>query len=126
MNSDYLQTADFLETVQYMTIAVVQPDGKPWSVPVRVHRREGLSFYWDSSSEALHSQCIERSPDVMLMMYRLTDENVEEFGFYTEATAQPVDQLEDGHTRYRADVKRAWINDERHIKRELDLSLLQS
>lgn len=122
MNSDQAKAEKFLKTVQFMTLAVVQSDGKPWAVPVHIAKREGWSFYWDSSADALHSQAIERSPNVMLSMYRLTDGDVKEFGFYGEAVAQAVETLSGGRKRYRADVQRAWINDERHEKRALKLT----
>lgn len=118
---DKQKTMKFLEDVQYMTVAVTRKDGQPWAVPVHIQRREGMSFYWDSSKTSVHSKAIEADPTVMLMMYRLTDGAVQEFGFYAEAIAQIDETLPDGRARYRADITCAWINDETHTKRKLAL-----
>lgn len=121
MNEDYVKALQFLEIQQFMTLAVVRENGKPWAVPVRISHRDDMSFYWDSSPETLHSQCIKRTPTVMLSMYRLNNGDIKEFGFHAEATAEPTKALSDGRVRYCATVSRAWINDEQHEKRALDL-----
>ena len=121
MPTDLRKALEFLEYVRYMTIAVVQPDGRPWAVPVRIQKRDDLSFYWDSSTCALHSQCIAIESRIMVMMYQLKSEAHPEFGFYGDAIAEVVEALPDGRARYRATVTCAWMNDERHQKRKLNL-----
>ena len=122
MDQDGVKAQEFLDMTEFMTLAVTQENGKPWAVPVHVARREGWTFYWDSTQDAVHSQCIEKSPDVMLSMFRLSDGENTEFGLYMEASARLFEQLTDGRGRYHAIVQRAWINDEQHRKRDLKLT----
>ncbi|MCA9335642.1 pyridoxamine 5'-phosphate oxidase family protein [Candidatus Saccharibacteria bacterium] len=117
---DETAAEQFLDNCQFMTIAVAE-NGEPWAVPVHIARREGMVFEWDSSTEAVHSRAIEAHPRVALSMFRLTFGEVKEFGFYAQATAKKLTEIGNGRARYQAVVDRAWINDERHVKRKIDV-----
>lgn len=117
---DQKAVEQFLKDCQFMTIAVID-NGEPWAVPVHIARREGMLFEWDSSTEAVHSQAIEAHPRIALSMFRLTDGEVKEFGFYAQATAKKLTEIGNGRARYQAIVDRAWINDERHVKHGIDV-----
>ncbi len=54
-------------------------------------------------------------------MYRIGDESVGEFGFYAQAEATKIADLSDKKARYRAVVTAAWVNDEQHRKRAIEI-----
>ncbi len=117
---DHTTAIEFLKNCHFMTIAVIA-NGEPWAVPVHIQRHEGLIFEWDSHPEALHSLAIMEHPRVSLSMYRLGDGNVNEFGFYAQAEATKIADLSDKKAKYRAVVTAAWVNDEKHRKRAIEI-----
>ncbi len=107
----------FLNTVQFMVLAVTLDDGTPWAVPVKLQAWDGKAFEWDSKVDTVHSRALAVRPRVALTMYE--KESDRQFGFYATATAELVRQDERGYGRYRATVTQAWINDETFQKREV-------
>lgn len=63
------QAERIIRTIEYLTIASVCPDGKPWNTPVYTAYDEQLNFYWASWVENQHSRNIEINPNVFLVMY---------------------------------------------------------
>jgi hypothetical protein len=102
---------------EYMVIAVVLPDGKPWAVPVHIANHEGHAiFEWDSKSQAVHSKALETNPNIAITAFYMNT------GFYAHAKVKMVQGAPDsmGRNRYRAEVERCWLNYE-FVKREVPL-----
>ncbi len=117
---DRTAAQEFLQDCNFMTVAVISEE-RPWAVPVHIQKKDGFSFEWDSHPDALHSIAIAKSPHVSLSMYRIGDESVGEFGFYAQAEATKIADLSDKKARYRAVVTAAWVNDEQHRKRAIEI-----
>lgn len=112
-----IELATIITQAQHMVIAVVQPDGTPWAVPVHVRDHTANTFEWDSKLSTVHSQAIENNPTIAITLFS-TQLNL---GFYATATAEVVSKRDDGYARYRATIKEAWIN-ESFRKRPVSLS----
>lgn len=112
---------DFLQTQHHMVLAVTLEDGSPWAVPVAVLRREGISiFEWDSRTDAVHSLALARDSRAAITLYRASSDEWREIGFYSAGRAEIVDPRGD-FARYRFTTEHAWVNDETHAKRELNV-----
>src|SRR3954452_22928988 len=53
----------------YMTLATVNPDGRPRVSPVYYSAARYTDFYWVSSSDARHSRNIARGPEIEIVIY---------------------------------------------------------
>jgi general stress protein 26 len=133
-----------------MAIATVDTDGKPWVVCVNLSYDNDLNIYWKSAKNSEHSKNVKENEDVGICIFSHSEE-VGDFGFYLKAKAREVvDSAELSHaidvkyqqkglevpkpsdfldpsTRamYCAVVSEAWINDDRHTKTPVDLSVLR-
>lgn len=118
--NDHAQLNTFLAEQKYMTIAVTLDDGTPWATPLRIKRREGMSFEWDSKTDTEHSRAIGKRPQIAISIYTPQTDTTIQFGFYGQATAELLDEHNDVG-QYRAVVTKCWINDATFVKREAHL-----
>jgi hypothetical protein len=71
-NADLVARAvELLNGQPYFNVAT-ESDGQPWNTPVWAARSRGLSLYWSSWVEAVHSQNIEKNPRVFLTLFDST------------------------------------------------------
>ncbi len=119
--SDQERLNTFLAEQKYMTIAVTLDDGTPWATPLRIKRRDGASFEWDSKTDTEHSRAISQRPQVAVSIFTPQTDTTIQFGFYGQATAELLD-VHDGMGHYRAVVTKCWINDATFEKREVELA----
>ena len=61
-----------LESLLYMVLGTVGPDGRPWVSPVFFSADGGTDFYWVSSPESQHSRNIAERPDVSIVVFDST------------------------------------------------------
>ncbi len=132
-----------------MALATINPDGSPWVVCVNLTYDDEMNIYWKSSVSTVHSKNIARNNKVSICVFSHTSGHGD-FGFYCNATARvitdhdeimhildvkysqknlPVPPVSDflGESRLRlycATLSECWINDDRHIKAPVDLSVL--
>lgn len=104
---------------QFMVLAITLDDGTPWAVPVRVFKREGSEFWWESSLETVHSQAISKRTDAAVTIFQKKE--TEQVGFYAKGKAELVEEYKPGYGRYRFVAAQCWINDETFVKREVNL-----
>lgn len=117
-----LPIRDFVAAQTHMMLSVVLENEKPWTVPVKIDRVQDGRFEWLSKTETAHSQAIKLNPNVMICLYDRTVE--EKSALYLEAVAELSGEEENSLVRYSAKVIQAWLNDESHIKREIQLKEL--
>lgn len=104
---------------QYMVLAVVQQDGAPWVVPVRIQARSGNEFEWDSALTTEHSKALSVNEKMAITIF---DKKVDsQVGFYAKGTAKLVEEFKPGFGRYKFTAEQCWINDETFVKREVSL-----
>jgi len=91
------QRADaVIEANKYLTLGTVGPDGRPWVTPVYFTPDGHDTFYWASSTEAVHSANLAANPDVSIAIF---DSSVRIGGasavyFRARAELVPDDELE--------------------------------
>ena len=117
--TDQQKLTEFLARQKHMVLAVVCEDGTPWAVPVRIKEQNGISFEWESRLDALHSAAIDKNPNVAITMYEIDGD--QHTGVYVKATAELV-RVTGEKGWYRAVGARVWLNDESHVKREVERS----
>lgn len=117
---DRTAALEFLKSCEHVTVAVIV-DNEPWAVPVHIQKQDGFSFEWDSSKEAAHSKSIAANPRVALSLYRTDNGIIHEFGVYIKADAAKIADISEVKGRYKATPLAVWVNDEKHIKREIRL-----
>lgn len=118
---DKTTLAAFLETAEYLVLAVTLDDGTPWATPVKIQAWDGQAFEWDSKVDTLHSQAIMKRPEVALSVFSTAEMAGGHYGFYAQARAELVREDERGFGRWRAVVTKAWVNDHTFQKREVTL-----
>lgn len=118
--TDQEKVAQFLETQKHMVVAVTLDDGTPWAVPVTIQARDGLRvFEWDSRLDTVHSRALASRPQTAVTIYQ--KEGPRQIGFCTVGTTELI-QSNAGFGRYRFTAEKAWLNDERFVKREIDVA----
>jgi hypothetical protein len=136
--------AKLLASIRYMTLATVDPDGRPWASPVWYAAPAPSELLWVSRPEARHSRNIVERPDVAIVIFDSTVPNEDAQALYIEATAARTDEgverfsaasvavgsppwTEDElsgdakHRLFRADVRRAWMLGEEEVRVEVEL-----
>jgi general stress protein 26 len=116
--TDQEKFINFLAQSRHMVLAVTLEDGRPWAVPLKVQEHGSDFVEWDSRTDTLHSQAIERDPRVMLLMYSTTKDD--QVGVYMQAAVTDT-TMKGEYARYRATIERTWLNDETFQKREVTL-----
>jgi len=102
----YIERASsILKHIQYVTLASVTSDFKPWNSPVRAVFDDRLNCYWFSDKSGQHSQNVRDNGSVFLVIYDSTVPEGQGAGVYIEASAV---ELSD-----RAEIMKA-----RHLKHE--------
>lgn len=62
-----------LDSIKYITIATVSPDGQPWNTPVAAFRFENdYTFYWASWQDNQHSKNIRANGKTFVVVYDST------------------------------------------------------
>lgn len=103
----------------YMAVAVTLADGTPWVTPVRIIKREGNQFEWDSMPQTEHSKAIEDNPKAAITIFEKKETS--QIGYYAKGIAEVVESREKGPSRYRFTANESWINDETFVKRPISL-----
>ncbi|HTE21429.1 MAG TPA: pyridoxamine 5'-phosphate oxidase family protein [Candidatus Limnocylindria bacterium] len=141
---------DNLGRHKLFTLGTIDGQGNPWVVCLALAYDNQLNIIWQSLKNTEHSKHVRTHPDVAICICSDTPE-VGDFGLYLKARAREVsDATElkrllyvrfaakasgtpdvsnyrgDAAARlYCAEVTKAWINDESHTKRAVDLNLLR-
>ena len=115
--NDQEKLEKFLDTQDYMVIAVKCEDGTPWAVPVKIQARDGLTvFEWDSKIDTVHSRSIEFSPRMAMTIYVAGSEQI---GFYAKGSGSLVEVRNDVYGRYKFVASEVWMNDGSFVKRRV-------
>ncbi len=129
---------ELLQSLEYINIATVSPEGLPWNTPLYARHDPNLVFYWSSWSEAEHSKNIRANENCFITLYDSTrkrgdnnrrclfaqarayelesEEEIEQILlllYGTEAAQyQTKEFLGEGLKRlYRAHPEKLWLND---------------
>lgn len=151
---DDRQIAEFvMENVprhKHFTLATADHEGKPWAVYLQLNYDEQFNIFWVSRRHTDHSTHIESNPFVALCIASESD-RVGDFGLYIRAEAKAVEDeteierllnirskrngrlyenvqeyIGDSPARlYIAEPKEAWVNDDSHVKKMVDLDRLR-
>ncbi len=117
--SDSERVEQLFREQQYMVLAVMLADGTPWATPVRIIKREGNQFEWDSMPQTEHSKAIVHSTHTAITVFQKKDDS--QIGYYAKGTAKVIESREKGPSRYRFTASESWINDETFVKRSISL-----
>jgi pyridoxine/pyridoxamine 5'-phosphate oxidase len=82
-----------IDSIQYLTLATADEDGRPWASPVWFAHEDYKRFLWVSKPEARHSQNIASRPRVAIVIFDSTVPPGTGQAVYVEGTAE---QLEGG------------------------------
>jgi pyridoxine/pyridoxamine 5'-phosphate oxidase len=85
-----LVAREIVDEIAYMTIASVDPDGKPWASPVWFAHEDYTRFHWISRPEARHSQNIAAHRRVAIVIFDSRTPIDTGRGVYVEAEAEEV------------------------------------
>jgi general stress protein 26 len=83
-----------IETNHYMTLATIQPDGRPRVSPVYYTPARYTDFYWVSSPEAQHSRNIADRPEIEIVIFDSSVPVSETAAVYLGARARAIDDDE--------------------------------
>lgn len=119
--NDQQKLEQLLSEEQYMSLAITLDDGTPWVVPIRIKRRGGNEFEWDSSLASLHSKMIVGKTQAAITIFQKNEDS--QIGFYAKGTAELVEELKPGFGCYKFVAEKSWINDETFVKREVTLPI---
>ena len=111
---------EYLSKAKYVTIAVIDEDGKPWAVPLAIQKYHDGKIEWFSKTDTVHSRAISRNPAIAMSIFTTKHDEQGEYGFYAKAVARKKLPLPTGLGLYEADIVEAWYNDERHNKKPID------
>ncbi len=81
------RAADIIRRIQYITVASVTPDARPWNSPVQAVFDDELNWYWFSDKEGRHSRNVKDNGEVFLVIYDSTVPEGQGVGVYFEASA---------------------------------------
>lgn len=102
---------EFLSQLTVMTIAVIDEEGKPWAVPVKIQTYQNGEITWVSKTTTVHSRAIERSPEIMINAFDKAGMRA----IYARAMAEKTLPTP-GVGTYRARIFEAWYTDATHKK----------
>jgi pyridoxine/pyridoxamine 5'-phosphate oxidase len=84
-----------VDTIQYMTIATADAEGRPWISPVWFASASATEFLWVSSLEARHSRNIAVRPEIAIVVFDSTVPVGGAEALYVEARADQVEDVDD-------------------------------
>lgn len=61
-----------INEIEYINIASITPEGKPWNTPVYTAFDKNLNFYWLSWRKNQHSVNVRNNPNVFVTIYDST------------------------------------------------------
>ena len=117
--NDNQRLEELLNTQQFMVLAVTLGDGTPWATPVKIAKREGNVFEWNSMLNTEHSKALEANPTMAITVFQKKETS--QLGFYAKGRGELVETKEHGLGRYIFTAEACWINDETFVKREVKL-----
>lgn len=95
MDSLIKKAASIIQTILYINIASITPDGKPWNSPVYCAFDRDLNFYWLSWKLNQHSKNIRNNPSVFVTIYDSTVLAGTGIGVYLEGKAYELKNPKD-------------------------------
>lgn len=79
------RAAEIINQIQYITIASVSADGKPWNSPVYSAFDKDLNFYWASDKDSQHSTNLLANGEAFIVIYDSTVPEGTGKGVYIQA-----------------------------------------
>jgi pyridoxine/pyridoxamine 5'-phosphate oxidase len=79
-----------IDSIQYLTLATADEDGRPWASPVWFAHEDYKRFLWVSKPEARHSQNIASRPRVAIVIFDSTVPPGTGQAVYVEGTAEQL------------------------------------
>lgn len=76
---------EIIESINYITIASVTPEGKPWNSPVFYAYGKSYNFYWGTHRDSQKAKNISVNNDVFLVIYDSTVKAGAGEGVYIQA-----------------------------------------
>ena len=142
---------DNLPRHKQFALGTIDENGSPWVVCLNLAYDDKLNIIWKSKKDTEHSKHIATNKNVSICVYS-NDEKVGDFGFYTKVVAHEVSDekelekcldfrykrknkeipplselLGDSDARiYIAEIREAWVSDNRHLKTKVDMKVLRS
>jgi nitroimidazol reductase NimA-like FMN-containing flavoprotein (pyridoxamine 5'-phosphate oxidase superfamily) len=89
------QAREITHRIQYVTVATVSVDGKPWNSPVYSSFDNAGNIYWQSSSDSQHSRNVEANGQACLVIYDSTAPEGTGVGVYIEASVEVLDDIDE-------------------------------
>ena len=86
---------ELIDSIQYMTLATADEDGRPWASPVWFAHDEYARFLWVSKPDALHSRNLAARPEVGIVIFDSTVPAGTGQAVYAEAVAEQIEEGED-------------------------------
>ncbi|MCB9988951.1 MAG: hypothetical protein H6868_06405 [Rhodospirillales bacterium] len=93
-----------INTIEYLTIATVCPDGTPWNSPVYTSFDENLNFHWKSWTENQHSRNIGAGATVFTVIYDSRAKAGEGEGVFMKGFARPLMAEDEAEIRHAYDL----------------------
>lgn len=72
MNKKIETAIKIIKRIEYINIASITPDGKPWNTPVYTSFDNNLNFYWLSWKKNQHSVNVRSNKNVFITIYDST------------------------------------------------------
>lgn len=142
MDKKIERVVKIIKKIEYINIASITPDGKPWNTPVYTSFDNNLNFYWLSWKKNQHSVNVRSNKNVFITIYDSTVPAGTGVGIYFSGIAKeltnPVEMIigitemykrSKHKTRavkeflshfprrvYRFTPEKAWINGDSDIK----------
>ncbi|NND65788.1 MAG: pyridoxamine 5'-phosphate oxidase family protein [Gammaproteobacteria bacterium] len=116
-SADTELAASIIQSILYINIASVCPDGRPWNSPVYSAFDNDLNFFWASAHFNQHSENIRSNPNVFLTIYDSTIPEGEGEGVYVEAVAAELDDFDEiNHARTLTQARKNASHDPKFVE----------
>jgi len=92
--NEYL-AKEIIESILYMNVATITPDGRPWNTPLVFAYDKHFHLYWLSWKKNQHSINVKNNPQVFATIYDSTVPTDTGFGVYLEGTAWQIKNLKE-------------------------------
>ena len=89
------QAKEIIARINYITIASVTPDSKPWNSPVFSAYDDDYNFYWGTHKDSQKAKNIAANENVFLVIYDSTVPPGTGEGVYVKAKAHQITKLEE-------------------------------